>query len=120
MATLDPRGREVVDDKPIELSVGLGRPPRMTLAQQIQRALMLQHLEDTDQIRDDFDVAEDQADFGDPDSGPDDLIGPSPYEVGDAVPDFVSADDLRAQARQQQSSPSPSPSSSESPEKSNS
>lgn len=101
MSTLDSRGREVVDSTPFELSVGLGRPPRLTLAQQIQRALMLQRIENNDEIRDDFDVAEDRADFGDPDVGPDDLIGPSPYEVPEDVPDFVSAAQLRDVARRQ-------------------
>lgn len=101
MSTLDSRGREIVDSTPVELSVGLGQPPRLTLAQQIQRALMLQRIENNDEIRDDFDAAEDRADFGDPDVGPDDLIGPSPYEVPEDIPDFVSAAQLRDAARRQ-------------------
>lgn len=95
MTTLNSRGHEVVSSIPFEAATMLGRAPRLSLAEQIRLMIRREQVAETDQIRDDADLYEDQADFAD-ESGADGLLGPSRYEVPDEVPDGVSAAEIRA------------------------
>lgn len=94
MTMLNSRGHEVVSSVPFEAATMLGREPRLSLAEQIRLMIRREQVAETDQIRDEADLYEDQADFAD-ESGPDGLLGPSPYEVSDDVPDGVSAAQIR-------------------------
>ena len=68
MSKLDIRGHEVLDPVPFQPTI----PVKM---------------EADDQIRNESDLAEDMLDFETEHTYGDDLIGPSPYEIGDDVPD---------------------------------
>jgi hypothetical protein len=61
----DSRGAEIVDPVPYEPSVRLGRPPRESLLEQMQRMIMRQKMDEQDTIRDEADMMEDQLDFED-------------------------------------------------------
>ena len=96
--TFDSRGAEIVDPVPYEPSVRLGRPPRESLLEQMQRMIMRQRMDEQDTIRDEADMMEDQLDFEDTFDS-DGLITPSPYEVSDDVPDGFSAENYRQEQK---------------------
>jgi hypothetical protein len=108
----DSRGAEIVDPVPYEPSVRLGRPPRESLLEQMQRMIMRQKMDEQDTIRDEADMMEDQLDFEDTFDN-DGLITPSPYEVSDDVPDGFSAETYR-QDQKTKNSPKPEDSGTES------
>lgn len=99
MAELDIRGHEIVDPVPFELGTRLGKEPRLSLADRIYAMLQQQKMDAEDVIRDDEDIREDLMDFEDPETD-DGLIGPSPYEILDDVPDGYSASAARKAAQQ--------------------
>lgn len=94
VVTFDSRGAEIVDPVPFEPSVRLGRPPKESLLQQIQRMVLRDKLEAENIIRDEADMMEDQMDFEDSYDS-EGLLMSSPYEVSDDVPDGFSAKTYR-------------------------
>ena len=84
MSTLDSRGHEVVDPKPFEPVVPIRRQP--SIADMVRAEIMRARAAADDEIRTEDDLVEDMTDFDLP-SFEDDLIGPSPYEIDDDVPD---------------------------------
>ena len=85
MSKLDIRGHEVLDPVPFQPTIPVKKPFDMMdyVRQQVLRAKM----EADDQIQNESDLAEDMLDFETDHTYGDDLIGPSPYEIGDDVPD---------------------------------
>ena len=87
MSTLDSRGHEVVDPVPFEPTVPIRKP--YSVADMVRAEIMRARAAADDEIKDENDLLEDMTDF-EHDPFPDDLIGPSPYEVDDDVPDRIS------------------------------
>ena len=84
MSTLDSRGHEVVDPKPFEPVVPIRRQP--SVADMVRAEIMRARAAADDEIQTEEDLLEDMTDFDLP-SFDDGLIGPSPYEIDDDVPD---------------------------------
>ena len=84
MSKLDIRGHEVLDPVPFQPTIPVKKPFDVMdyVRQQILRAKM----EADDQIQNESDLAEDMLDFETDHTYGGDLIGPSPYEIGDDVP----------------------------------
>lgn len=85
MAKLDIRGHEVVDPVPFEPVVPVKKP--FDMMAYVRQQILREKMEADDQIRNESDLAEDMLDFETEHTYGDDLIGPSPYEIGDDVPD---------------------------------
>lgn len=85
MSTLDARGHEVVDPKPFEPVVPINRK-RVSVSDMVRAEIMRARQAAADEIRSDEDMVEDLTDFAD-DSPSDELIGPSPYEIPEDIPD---------------------------------
>lgn len=96
------RGHEIVDSTPVELSVGLGMPPRETIADKLRRMLYHEQMSVADTIQDEADLMEDLNDFSD-DEGDANLLGSSSYEVPDDVPDAFSAAEYRENKKKENS-----------------
>lgn len=94
MVRFNDRGAEIVSSIPYEPSVRLGRPPKESLLQQIQRMVLRDKLEAENSIRDEADMMEDQMDFEDSYDS-EGLLTSSPYEISDDVPDGFSAKTYR-------------------------
>lgn len=90
MIRFNSRGAEIVSGIPYEPSARLGRPPKESLLQQIQRMVLRDKAEAENVIKDEADLMEDQLDFED-NYDSEGLLTPSPYEVADDVPDGFSA-----------------------------
>lgn len=88
MSTLDSRGHEVVDPKPFEPVVPIRRQP--SIADMVRAEIMRARAAADDEIQTEEDLVEDMTDFDLP-SFDDGLIGPSPYEIDDDVPDKLPA-----------------------------
>lgn len=84
MSTLNSRGHEVVDPVPFEPTVPIRK--HLSVADMVRAEIMRARAAADDEIKDENDMVEDMTDF-EVDAFPDDLIGPSPYEIGDDVPD---------------------------------
>lgn len=102
MIQFSSRGHEIVSSVPFEPGVRLGELPRETLAQKIQRMLYARQMDEQDTIKDEADFMEDLNDFSD-DASDENLLGFSPYEVADDVPDAFSASDYRKSKKKQDS-----------------
>lgn len=85
MAKLDIRGHEVVDPVPFEPTVPVKKP--FDMLAYVRQQILREKMEADDQIQNESDLAEDMLDFETEHTYGDDLIGPSPYEIGDDVPD---------------------------------
>lgn len=88
MSTLDSRGHEVVDPRPFEPVVPIRRQP--SIADMVRAEIMRARAAADDEIQTEEDLVEDMTDFDLP-SFDDGLIGPSPYEIDDDVPDKLPA-----------------------------
>ena len=95
--SLDMRGREVLDNTPIEIPlVNMKRTPSIF---ERMRAMILQQQKDAeDVIVDEADLAEDLNDFSYEDESSL-FTDETKYTVPDDVPDYVSAKELREKAK---------------------
>ena len=84
MATLDIRGHEVVSSVPFEPTIPVKKP--FDISEYIRQQIMREKMAHDDEIRTEDDLAEDMLDF-DEQPFKDGLLGPSPYEIGEDVPD---------------------------------
>lgn len=85
MSTLNSRGHEVVDPKPFEPVVPVRRPEQ-SVFDIVRAEVMRARAAADDEITSEDDLLDDMTDFDLP-SFDDGLIGPSPYEIDDDVPD---------------------------------
>ena len=96
MSKLDIRGHEVLDPVPFQPTIPVKKPLWITAAcdvkpfdmmDYVRQQLLRAKMEADDQIQNESDLAEDMLDFETEHTYGDELIGPSPYEIGDDVPD---------------------------------
>ncbi len=85
MSKLDIRGHEVLDPVPFQPTIPVKKP--FDMMDYVRQQLLRAKMEADDQIQNESDLAEDMLDFETNHTYGDDLIGPSPYEIGDDVPD---------------------------------
>lgn len=85
MSKLDIRGHEVLDPVPFQPTIPVKKP--FDMMDYVRQQLLRVKMEADDQIQNESDLAEDMLDFETNHTYGDDLIGPSPYEIGDDVPD---------------------------------
>lgn len=95
--SLDMRGREVLDNTPIEIPLAnMNRTPSIF---ERMRAIILQQQKDAeDVVRDEADMMEDLNDFSYEDESSL-FTEETKYTVPDNVPDYVSAKELREKAK---------------------
>lgn len=89
MSTLDSRGHEVVDPKPFEPVVPVRRPEQ-SVFDIVRAEIMRARAAADDEITSEDDLLDDMTDFDMP-AFDDGLVGPSPFEIEDDVPDKLPA-----------------------------
>lgn len=85
MSKLDIRGHEVLDPVPFQPTIPVKKP--FDMMAYVRQQILREKMALDDEIQNESDLAEDMLDFETDHSYGDDLIGPSPYEIGDDVPD---------------------------------
>lgn len=95
--SLDMRGREVLDNTPVEIPlVNMKRTP--SIFERMQMLIMQQQKDAEDVVRDEADMMEDLNDFSYEDESSL-FTEETKYTVPDSVPDYVSAKEIRAKAK---------------------
>ncbi len=95
--SLDMRGREVLDNTPIEIPLAnMKRTP--SIFERMQMLIMQQQKDAEDVVRDEADMMEDLNDFSYEDESSL-FTEETKYTVPDNVPDYVSAKELREKAK---------------------
>lgn len=89
MSTLNSRGHEVVDPKPFEPVVPVRRPEQ-SVFDIVRAEIMRARAAADDEITSEDDLLDDMTDFDMP-AFDDGLVGPSPFEIEDDVPDKLPA-----------------------------
>lgn len=96
--SLDMRGREVLDNTPVEIPLAnMKRTP--SIFERMQAIIMQQQKDAEDAIRDEADLAEDLNDFSYEDESSL-FTDETQYTVADDVPDYVSAKEIREKAKE--------------------
>lgn len=116
MASLNIRGHEVLDQTPVEIPLAKLKRQGPSMFDRMMAQIFYLRKEAEEELKDEADLAEDLNDFSYEESNPD-LPGSSGYEIDENVPDFVSADEIRANAKNPKndkvkdegSSPNPDP-----------
>lgn len=95
--SLDMRGREVLDNTPIEIPLAnMKRTP--SIFERMQMLIMQQQKDAEDVVRDEADMMEDLNDFSYEDESSL-FTDDTKYTVPDDVPDYVSAKEIREKAK---------------------
>lgn len=95
--SLDMRGREVLDNTPVEIPLAnMKRTP--SIFERMQMLIMQQQKDAEDVVRDEADMMEDLNDFSYEDESSL-FTEETKYTVPDNVPDYVSAKELREKAK---------------------
>ena len=95
--SLDMRGREVLDNTPVEIPLAnMKRTP--SIFERMQMLIMQQQKDAEDVVRDEADMMEDLNDFSYEDESSL-FTEETKYTVPDSVPDYVSAKEIRAKAK---------------------
>nr|DAV66439.1 MAG TPA: hypothetical protein [Microviridae sp.] len=98
MATLNARGHEVLDQTPVEIPLAKLKRQGPSMFDRMMAQLFALRKEEEEELKDEADLMEELNDFSYEEKNPD-LPGSGGYEIDENIPDFVSADMIREEAK---------------------